>query len=102
MRWCLDDGDVPVHHDAASLLIPDSVRFTLLAIAAHLPSPGHGIKLSGVIDVHEDSGSDEAKVPEVGFLVVKHRERRLHFEPLTRRPVLEICTHHEQLPLYGR
>ena len=100
--WCFDDGDVPVHHDAASLLIPDSVRFTLLAIAAHLPSPGRGIELSGVIDVHEDSGSDEAKVLEVGFLVVKHREWRLHFEPLTRSPVLEICTHHEQLPLYGR
>ena len=102
MRWCFDDSDVPVHHDGASPLIPDSARFTLLAIAAHLPSAGRGVKLSGVIDEHEDSGSDDAKVPEVGFLAVKHLEWQLHFEPLTRSPVLEICTHHEKFPLHGR
>ena len=52
--------------------------------------------------MHEGSGSDNANVREVGFLAVKHLERRLHLECLVRSPSLEIQSHHEQLPLYGR
>ena len=102
MRRCLDESDVPVLHDAASLLVPDSARFTLSAIAAHILSPGGGVQLSEVIDVHEDSGSDDAKVPEVGFPPVKHLQWRLHFEHLTRSPVLGICSPHQQLLPHGR
>ena len=35
MRRCLDEGDVPALHDGASFWVQDSVRFSLLAIAAH-------------------------------------------------------------------
>ena len=52
--------------------------------------------------MHEGSGSDSANVREVGFLAVKHLERRLHLECLVRSPSLEIQSHHEQLPPYGR
>ena len=65
MRWCLDKGDVPALQNAMSLWVLDSVRFYLLAIAAHLPLPGRGVELSGVLDVHEVFGSDDAKVREV-------------------------------------
>ena len=50
--------------------------------------------------MHDGSGSDNAKVREVGFLAVKYLERRLHFEHLVRSPALEIQSHHEQLPPY--
>ena len=60
MRRCLNEGDVSALHDAAILWVPDSVTFVLLAIAAHLSLPGRVVELSGVLDVHEDSGSDDA------------------------------------------
>ena len=72
MRRCLDKDDVPSLHDAVSLWVPDQVMFTLLAIAAHLPFPGHGVKLSGNLDVHQCSGSDDTKVRKIGFLAVKY------------------------------
>ena len=81
-----------------SLGVPDSVRFTLLALAAHLPFPGRGVELSGVLYVHEGSGSDDAKVREVDLRAVKHLECRLHLERRMRSPVLEVRRHHEQLP----
>ena len=102
MRRCLDESDVPALHDAVSLWVPDSVRFSLFAIAAHLPLPGRGVELSGVLDVHEGSGSDDAKVREVGFLAVKHLQWRLHLEGLMRSPVLEVRRRHEQLPPHRR
>ena len=40
--------------------------------------------------MHEGSGSDDAKVREVGFLAVKQLEWRLHLERLMRGPVLEV------------
>ena len=102
MRWCRDEGDVPTLHDAMSLRVPDSVRFALLAIAAHFPFPGRGVELSGVLDAHEGSGSNDVKVREVGFLTVKHLRWRLHLERLVRSPVLEARSRHEQLPPHGR
>ena len=98
MQWCLDEGDVLALHDAASLWVPDSVRFTLLAIATHPPFPGRGVELPGVLDVQECSGSDDAKVRKVNFLSVKHLERLLHIERLVLSPVLEVRSRHEQLP----
>ena len=71
MRRCLDEGDVPALPGAVSLWVPDSVRFALLALAAHLPFPGRGVELSRVFYVHERSSSRDAKVHEVGFLAVK-------------------------------
>ena len=70
----LGEGDVPALHDAVSLWVPDSVRFALLAIAAHLPFPGRGVELSKVLDLHEGYDPDNAKVREVDFLAVKHFE----------------------------
>ena len=52
--------------------------------------------------MNEGSGSNEAKVREVGFLAVKHLEWRLHLERLMRSPVLEVRRRHEQLPPHGR
>ena len=46
---------------------PDSVEFCPLAIATHLPFPGRGGELSGVLDVHEGSNSDKAKVRQIAF-----------------------------------
>ena len=40
----------------------DSVGFVLLVIAAHLFFPGRGVELSGVLHMHERSGSYDAKV----------------------------------------
>ena len=85
-----------------SLGVPDSVRFTLLALAAHLPFPGRGVELSGVLYVHEGSGSDDAKVREVDLRAVKHLECRLHLERRMRSPVLEVRCRHKQLPPHGR
>ena len=79
MRRYLDEGDVSALHNAASLWVPDSVRFTLLAIAAHLSFLGRGVELFEVIGVHEGSGSDDVKVRKVGFLAAKHFEWRLNF-----------------------
>ena len=62
MRWCLDEGDVPAHHDAVSGWVPGSVRFSLLATAAHLLFPGHGVEIFLVLREHEGSGSDDANV----------------------------------------
>ena len=70
MRRCLDEGDVPALHNAVSLWVPDSVRFSLLTIAGHLPFPGRGVELSRVLYTPEGSGFDDAKVREVGFLAV--------------------------------
>ena len=92
----------PALHDAVSLWIPDSVRIALLAIAAHLPFPGRGGELFGVLDLYEGSGSDDAKVREVGFLALKNIEWCLHLERLMRSPVREVRSHHEQLPPHGR
>ena len=39
--------------------------------------------------MYEGSGSDDAKVIEVGFLAVKHFKWRLHLECLMWGPVLE-------------
>ena len=102
MRRCLDKGDVSALQDAVSLWVPDSVRFSLLIIVAHLPFPDRGVELSGVLDVHKGSGSDDAKVREIGFLAVKHLELRLHLERLMRSPVLEVRRRHEQLPSHRR
>ena len=74
MRRCLDEGDVPALRDAANLWVPDSVGFPPLVIAAHLLFPDHGIELFGIFDVHEGSGSDDAKVRKVGFLAMKYLE----------------------------
>ena len=86
MRRCLNEGGVPFLHNVASLWLLDSARFALLAIAAHLPFPSRGVELSGVLDVHEGSGSDDVKVREVGFLAVKHLEWRLYLERLMLSP----------------
>ena len=102
MRRCLDEDDALAFHKAASLWIPGSVRLALFAIDAHLPFPGRGVELSGVLDVHEGSGSDDAKVREIGFLAVKHLDWRLHLERLIRSPVLEVRRRHEQLPPHRR
>ena len=102
MRWCLDEDYVPALHDAACLWDPDSVGVFLLVIVAHLPFPGHGVELSGVLDVHEGSGSDDAKVLEVDFLTMKHLERCLHRERLVRSPILEAHSRHEQLSPHRR
>ena len=98
MRQCLDEGDVSAFHDPVSLWVPDSVRFVLLAVAAHLPFPGRSVQLSGVLYVHEGSGSDDAKVREVGFLAVKHLQWRLPLEYVMPNSVLEVRRRHEQLP----
>ena len=86
MQRCLDEGGVSALSDVGSLWVPDLIRFALLAIAAHLLFPGRGIELSEVLDVREGSGSDDAKVQEVGFLAVKHLEWCLHLERLMRSP----------------
>ena len=65
MRRSFGEGGVPTLHDAVSLCVSDSVRFALLALAAHLPFPGRDVELSGVLYVLEGSGSDDAKVQEV-------------------------------------
>ena len=53
--------------------------------------------------MHEGSGSDDAKVREVGFLAVKHLYWRLHLECLIMRsPILEVRRRHEQLPPHRR
>ena len=52
--------------------------------------------------MYEGSGSDGAKVREVGFLAVKHLESRLHLERLVRSPILKIRRRLEQLPAHGR
>ena len=70
MRRCLDESDVAALHDAVSLGVPDSLNFSLLATAAHFAFPGHGVEHSDVLDVHEGSGSDNAKVREIGFFAV--------------------------------
>ena len=100
-RRCLDEGDVPALQDAASLWAPDSVRLALLAIAAHLPSPGRSVKLSEVLGVHEGSGLDDVNGRKVGFLAEKHLEWCLHLLRLLRSPILEV-RRHEQLSPYGR
>ena len=82
--------------------VPDSVGFALLTMAENLPFPGRDIEHSRVLDVNDCSGSDDAKVREVGFFVVKHLEWRLHLERLVQRPVLEVRSRHEQLPQYAR
>ena len=74
MRRCLDKGAAPALHDAVSLWDLDSIRFSLLAIAAHLPFLSRGVEISGVLSVHVGFGFDDAKVREVGFLAVKHFE----------------------------
>ena len=61
MRRRLNEGDVPALHNAVSRWVPDSLRFVLRAIATHL-FPGRGVELSGVLGVHEGSGSDNSKV----------------------------------------
>ena len=102
MRWCLDEGNVSALHSGAIPWVPDSVKLALLAIAAHLLFPVRGVELSGVLDVHETSDSDDAKVQEVGFLAVKHLEWRLPLERLLRSPVLEVRGRPEQLTPHGR
>ena len=102
MRRCLDEGDVPALHDAVRFWVPDSVRFSLLAIAAHLSFSDHGVELSEVLYVHEGSGPDDVKVGKVGFLAVKHLKWRLRLECLMRSPILEVRRRHEQLPPHGR
>ena len=97
VRRCLDEGDVPVLLDVASLWIPNFVGLTFLAIAAHLPFPGRGIELSVVVDVQQGSSFDDAKVRKVGFVALKHLEYRFHFEHLVRSPVLEVRRRHYQL-----
>ena len=72
MRWCRNEGSVPALYDAAHIWVSDSVGFALLAIVAHLPFPCRRDELSEVLNVHEGSSSDEAKVREVGFLVLLH------------------------------
>ena len=74
MWRCFDEGGVPALHNAVSLWVPDWVRFTLLAIAAHLPFPGIGVDLSRVLDVLGGTDSDNANAREIGFLAVKHLE----------------------------
>ena len=95
---CIDEGDVPALHDAVKLWVQDSVGFDLLALAAHLPFPGHGVELSRILDANAGFSSDNAKVREVGFFAMKYVEWRLHFERLVLSPVLEVHSHHEQLP----
>ena len=73
-RRCLDEGDVSALHSGAIVWVPDSVKLALLAIAAHFLFPVHGVELSGVLDVHEGSDSDDAKVQEVDVLAEKHLE----------------------------
>ena len=102
MRWCLDEDDVSALHDATTLWNPDSVRFSPLALAAPLPFRSRSVEVSGVLDVHEGSGSDNANVREVGFLAVKHLQYRLHLERLTRIPVFEVRSRHKQPPPHGR
>ena len=101
MRRCLDKGDIPALHDAASLWVSDSVGFALFTITAHFPFPGCGVELSRVVDVHKGFGTHDAKVREVGFLTVRRLKRRLHLERLVRSLVLEVRSRHEQPPLLG-
>ena len=101
MRRCFDEGGVPALHDAVRFWVQDSVRFAHIAIAAHLDFPDRSVELSGVLYVHEGSGSDDAKVRKAGFLAVKQFEWRLHLERLMRGPVLEARRRHEQLPPHG-
>ena len=101
-RRCLDKDHLPTLHDAANLCGPDSVGFSLLAFATHLPFPGRGIELSRVLDVHIGSGSDDAEMREVDLPAVKHLELLLHLERLVRSPVLEVRSRHEQLLPRGR
>ena len=102
LRRCLDEGDVFAFHSGAIPWVPDSVKLAPLAIAAHLLFPIRGVELSGVLDVHEGSDFDDAKVQEVGFLAVKHLEWRLPLERLLRSPVLEVRGRPEQLPPRAR
>ena len=102
MRWSLDEGDVSALHSGAIPCAPNSVKIALLTIAAHLLFPVRGVELSGVLDVHEGSDPDDAKVQEVGFLAAKHFEWRFPLERLFRSPVLEIRGRPEQLPPNGR
>ena len=88
MPQCLDEGDVPAVYNAASLWVLESVGFVLLAIAAHVPFPGRSVELSGVLNGHEGSSNDDAKVREVGSLAMKHLEWRLHLKHL----VPESCS----------
>ena len=91
MRRCPDKGDVPALHDAVSLWVPDWIGFAVLAIAADLPFPGHGVNLFGVLNVHGGFASVDAKVREVGFLAVKHLEWRLHLRRLVRSVLLRYA-----------
>ena len=68
MRRCLDEGNAPALHHAVSLCVSVSIGFDLLTVAARLPFPGHGVEISGVLDLYEGSGSDNVKVRGVGFL----------------------------------
>ena len=102
MRRCLDEGDVSALHSGAIPWVPDLVKLALLALAAHLLFPVRGVELSGVLDVHEGSDSDDAKVQEVGFLAEKHLEWRLPLERLLRSPILEVRGRPEQLLPHGR
>ena len=102
MRRCLDKGDVSALHSGAILWVPDSVKLALLAIVAHPLFPVRGVGFSGVLDVHEGSDSDDAKVQEVGFLADKHLEWRLLLERLLRSPVVEVRGRPERLPPHGR
>ena len=102
MQRSLHEGDVPPLHNAVDLWIPDSVKFSLLVIAAHLPFPEHGVELSEVLGVQKSFDSGDAKVREVGFFAVKCFEWRLHLERLMRSPGFEVHRRHEQLPPRGR
>ena len=72
MRWCRNEGGVPALYDAAHISVSDSVGFALLAIAAHLPFLCRGVELSGILNMHEGSGSNEAKAQKIGFFAVEH------------------------------
>ena len=85
IRWCPNEGDAPALHDAASLGVPDSVRFALLAIAAHFPS-------------HTAASSFLECLMCTTVLAVKHLEWRPHLECLVQSHVLEARNRHEQLP----
>ena len=74
MRRCLDEGDVSAFYSGAILWVPNSVKLALLAIATHFLFPVRGVELLGVLDVHEGSDSDDAKVQAVGVLSEKHLE----------------------------
>ena len=78
MRRCLDENDVSSLHDATSLLVLDPVGFALLTTVPYRLFPGRGVELSGALDVHKGSGSDDARMREGDFLALKHLEVRLH------------------------